>query len=1534
MSRFTSTPFHKPSPFDVPRPVHPVSPPDTDSDIMGPAQQSLMSMTMGGDNESATIPIAAPVETPASRFRKISTLAYLNSGLSGAGSRGAESRERVQPRTKWLVVVVPPNTFPQEPGHLGHTLSSGPPNRLASGLLMPLFPTMYGQLAAIAKEFNFPSTTGLCLYLHVTESGFTFTPRISDESWQLLWGHLFEVRSPVTSSSQLPISGRIEFDIDLRKARWYDAWVAAAQREAYDMSVPASRAPSMTHRRGDSRTTFVGEDQGLDEQIEIESVMPDTRTMRHVPKKLSLLDRFDTVSARSASRAPSHAEISPKQEVPDRKAVNMLSPIVQEDEPKSAKKDLENRVRSWRASSSLAPTPMAATGQFSLDPVNMPNIVSLDSPVVERDEGEHELNLDDFTWSISSAGPEEYQYDMESVMSSFRVPSVHMDRRIEGSVCLTPSVVTSLGPEDYDYLYSPVSNASRLPSPDLGLRMLESAPPTPSTATSWGPSDHSLLYSPVSNASRLPSPDLGRRMLSSVPPTPSTATSWGPASYYSNPSSPTSEGYAQSVDIGLRNGGWSRPNTPSTATSWGPGWASYPASPATPYYVRTPDVGQRTFDADVPPQRLSFPYYDPFRGEPWRHVWPYTQRRASETPVIRVEDADVAPAPKSAGALSGMGFPYYKAQVGEPWKRVWPYQQERPEPWNQVWPYRAEQAQVGEPWKRVWPYQQERTEPWNQVWPYRAECAQAGGVEVRLGVWYPKFNLYPAVYPHLEVYPPVSSEDGNEKVSVTLSASYPRFSLHPAKYPYMEIYPGHINDLDKDEDEEQKGFVAKCPAFSVSVYPAFELYPGHVNVTDADNAWTLAAKYPAFSIYPALYPAFEIYPGYVCGVVATETTNVVAVTLVPVYPTLSVYPPLYPAFEIYPGYVSGNMTAETTKNLEVTLVPVYPTLKVYPAVYPHFEIYPSRVWTTRTFGATLEAASVTKRTVATTFYGVYPHLEIYPAVGHRTKQADNRRSIAILLKPSYPTLSIYRAAYPHMEIYPGHVHSVDVEQSIVVALRPAYPNFTIYPAVYPWSLISIYPPLVSRSSSKMSKSEPGQYPNFELYPVKHDPCRDEGYYKARVVQLKAEYPASDLYPALYPYFNIYPAASGVVGAAVSTEYRSKPSSVSRQRQVSVTMYPYLLIYPVVYPYFEIYPANTPSMKEEIGPMHPSPRYPVISSYTQTYPFFEIYPSVISSSSLKAVISVKLDAKYPAVRIYEYVYPHLEVYPAASCPSISSGTTLRRRRTHAELHEIVMKSKGTESVARRWRPRKSHLQLHKEVSTVLHQDAGASPSSASPRREATSSPEITRRRVSFAADTISEGSPHLSRSLSGTVSKSGVPPVPPIPSQYATKPAPAPKPSAMRRMPRHIGLPSNPAQYARPISLVVDTNVDGLRRSSLSPVTESPTSRPSPSSARVARAKSMVLTGISPENSISTLDRSNSLNDVVRKPVRLRESLVSERMKAFDNSSSSERSDSDVPPMRITLNALSQFPMPPVPKVPPIPNGRPVSRLDRSKYPFA
>lgn len=75
------------------------------------------------------------------------------------------------------------------------------------GTLVPLYPTLSSQLAAIAREYGLPSTGGLVIYLLSTSDPSSATnaalpdtaglageggPRIGEEAWSLLWERLFQ----------------------------------------------------------------------------------------------------------------------------------------------------------------------------------------------------------------------------------------------------------------------------------------------------------------------------------------------------------------------------------------------------------------------------------------------------------------------------------------------------------------------------------------------------------------------------------------------------------------------------------------------------------------------------------------------------------------------------------------------------------------------------------------------------------------------------------------------------------------------------------------------------------------------------------------------------------------------------------------------------------------------------------------------------------------------------------------------------------------------------------------------------------------------------------------------------------------------------------------------------------------------------------------------------------------------------------------------------------------------------------------------
>jgi hypothetical protein len=133
MAHLTASPWHKPSPYEFARTAIPLNSPEADSDVGIPKRPD----SLKGEHSSAEFvyPSLGP-ETPASRLRRVSTLAYHHSDIE-------EAREKpLRKNSTTLVVVIPPPAFSQERGQLGHSMSLGPRGRVSQGILMPLFPTV------------------------------------------------------------------------------------------------------------------------------------------------------------------------------------------------------------------------------------------------------------------------------------------------------------------------------------------------------------------------------------------------------------------------------------------------------------------------------------------------------------------------------------------------------------------------------------------------------------------------------------------------------------------------------------------------------------------------------------------------------------------------------------------------------------------------------------------------------------------------------------------------------------------------------------------------------------------------------------------------------------------------------------------------------------------------------------------------------------------------------------------------------------------------------------------------------------------------------------------------------------------------------------------------------------------------------------------------------------------------------------------------------------------------------------------------
>ncbi|KAF7789376.1 hypothetical protein EIP86_000320 [Pleurotus ostreatoroseus] len=1680
MSHLTANPFSKH--FEFPRPGPLLTPPDTESEYANPALHPPPAPTPAplalGIDLGDPLPVSSHRSVPSAAtevpLRKGPNLPYIHSGPR-------EARERVVQRgVRWLVVVIPPTSVVTDRAHFGHTLSVGSTEKLPQGMLMPLFPTMSGQIGAIAREFSFPSTSGICLYLHTSIEGLATMPRISDEAWQMLWAAYFEPRSPTTSMSpgQLPISGRIEFDIDFRKARWYETWLGSGRRDLVDVpvSVTPSRPQSVSHWRGDSRTTFLDDQQ--DDPNESASMLTlargGTGRSRHIPRKLSLLDRVEALSLRSGSKL-NPRNLSPPSPGPvPRDAVAAatvvagsilaLSPVAQEEEPKSARKDINMLVNSWRQSASLAASPLAATGQTSLDPANMPN----DLPLVE-DEAAEELNLDDFAWSVSSLGPPSDEGDDDGAsLESWRLPSVHMDRRMAGSVCLTPTTQTSWGPQwdsEFDDFDLDDADVEIYWTPDLAARMLEDCPPTPTTATSWGPASYDAA-SPLSDASFAISIDLAHRGAGSVMLTPTTATSWGPP-------------------------------------------LEWPPSPAEPFYVRTPDVGQRTFDVDAP------------REGPWHHVWPYQGHEEHE---------------EEEGKPYEFVYPYYngsspsqaeaEASQSGPWKQVWPYRAPSPSP-------AAVEREGAVQYPFVYPYydasssQAAESGPWKQVWPYRAPSPS---ILEKEGA-----GPYPFVFPYYSA------------PSIPDAASEPWHQVWPYRVP------GESSSNASPKSALTMVFPWQGKARKLEAEPWKQVWPYHA-VTESEDTFVVPSvqHYPYLTLYPAVYPHHDLYPAPAATSVDAISTKEHSVHLEPAYPTVRPYRPGYPHIEPYPPVSLSSPSAapaatEKRKALEPVSLKVasaYPTIVLYPSVYPHnlSEIYgPATTETVRStdLPAGYPAVEPYQHVYPYNLKRMYPTMKLAKDIEVSVEVVEvtskERETVSLRLPAHYPGIYLYEPGYPwNLEsIYPTarsvesddecqdptayphslrYIYSPSPKKAVVVVnVASQYPVMEIYAPVYPWNLEHIYPAVkpgkttTPRGATGIVVALSANYPHIELYtsvyphslqsiypPVKPVRTAVPGDVTGIVVALPTKYPRIELYAPVYPHSLrfIYPTLATLTAAPIPRASKpttpaprtSKPHLKNHSHHAkssSGARLPPPPVPPLPQNVEVLRPINPTSRRQLSGeriamslPVRLPTFYPTICPYPAAYPHFDLYPRRAVAPVLEqaSVASIRLPSVYPTLNIYRAVYPFLELYPQAAAsklatPSIDNTATKvasvaakgylprkQPKRTHEELHRMVFESMlvvnepapaDLNGFLLRKQPKRTHEELHRMVfgdspekstssqeettpalkEAVVDQDGATFVLTAPPPAPQVSTPPRTSRRlppvpppqiplppvpappaVPVAQNTsipnvapvpspVPSPSPSpRSRVRSGTVSAR-----PPLPSPPTTALPPAPvstpaappvvvsalspvassptvrrlpalpedgsaSPSTRRPMSVRVGLPSSPAAGRRmsivqppmsrstsfsPLAAVPEPSV-------LAPALVSPPLIPTVSPVSPFRPLPPQPLTVSPERSPpppADLQRSNSasLRPSSLAPITEGASDISRRKSLPPRPLPRARRDSAAVASSGLVAGLAsryngsnlgtvdeQSPVsPPRPPLPPVPTNRPpVSKLDRSKYPFA
>lgn len=1117
-------------------------------------------------------------------------------------------------------------------------------------------------------------------------------------------------------SHGLPVCGRIEFDIDIIRAKWYNAWMGFTQE---GISRESSVVP--LHWRGESRASFLHPDLNDDTTSPPQEIAPSKSTRRQAPKPL-YLEKRDILHQRSSSRnsirnvlqdpPDQHENLLPSVAAPAAQPFipNTLSPMVQElEEPQSSKNaELDTMVKKWRESSIIASA--------------APSIIVAANPPSSDPDAEIKLNLEDFTWSVSSVGPP--SLSPASPGWPERIPSVHLADRMQTSRCNTPTSCTSWGPSAGDgELFDYDRQSYRLPSPDIGHRALDFAPLTPSTCTSWGAND---LPSPVFShpRARALSIDVGVRAAGSVPVTPLTCTSWG-APDVASPVLSLRSYTGLSVDLGARRRG-SVPVTPSTATSWGPS--------------DTPISQRHDLENAVDNDSSCWPHVWPYTrtsssvSVPWKHVWPYVRHSTlGDTTISSQYTHSIEVNLDQYPALRNL----YPPQVEDDNQILW----------NNTSSYPLVKI-----YESVYPYNLAEIYP--EI-PSGASAAAGpssspilSNEETATTVCYPSLVIYPAVYPHnLElIYPIMTSAFDVQHLSLETVDSW--------NYPHFDIYPSIYSENNNEMTSWPDVGLPSAITISNTTYPEFDLYPSvypfnldyiypevtmnlQQSASSDEHTVFLYTEYPSFTIYPPVYPfnLVDIYP----SISSKDEVVIEEVELKPAlttthYPVFDLYPSVYPfnLLDLYPAKIALNpSTIENTIaspsafNLNTSLHELrYPFFELYPAVYPYSmdNIYP----TVLADSDSVKEISISN--LGTSSLGPhYPFFDIYPSLSSTSSEYPQITLYGTVYGSSVeksqdgnsadkPIVSVYSPPYPFVDIYPqSHSHKTEGIEGSSLSLAPSYPIFDLYPPVYPFNLEKIYGPIsvlddtTSRLGSEQRTAEDttdyGVYPHLIIYPAGY-PWSLSQIYEPIVQELLINEAKDDLesapivveYSQGYPTFALYPPSQGYPDFVLYPPVWQGGASYIEEENIVIPAnhanYPIFNLYPSQYPYISVYPDVVPIMEYPVPEVSQKTfenidySYPFFCLYPSVYPYFDLYPE-LGPSMQDPTAGLPKPNQLTTRKVLEKDGNKLQQTPEPSSPppipskpkslrgtssrssSLEIAKPIKRRRTHHELYMAVL-----------------------------------------------------------------------------------------------------------------------------------------------------------------------------------------------------------------------------------------------------------------------
>lgn len=322
------------------------------------------------------------------------------------------------------------------------------------------------------------------------------------------------------------------------------------------------------------------------------------------------------------------------------------------------------------------------------------------------------------------------------------------------------------------------------------------------------------------------------------------------------------------------------------------------------------------------------------------------------------------------------------------------------------------------------------------------------------------------------------------------------------------------------------------------------------------------------AIYPSLYPYLELYPPILEGFRATAPRVDSKLTTELGYPSslYQLYPALYPFFDIYPHVPTRYTTQQSTTPHDIG----------YPCSL--YNIYPP----THSLGSTLQLKkSVTLALTPTVIDDLSPlSPERLPSVGLASRLQTPEGEESFFADQQLQFMGHSKLSAPPS---PGPAL---IEQDLTVRMVPL-------------AIASLPSP-----TEQLPVRKPSRVNLVEHF--RQDPKR--GTYG---------YPGSlhCIYPAQYPYFELYPALQSAAGA-----YQSPVTLLKQDPTRGTYGYPGSLycIYPAQYPYFELYPSIQTAAGTNQSSVTPLKQDPTRGTYGYPGSLHSIYPSL---------------------------YPHLDLYPA-------------------------------------------------------------------------------------------------------------------------------------------------------------------------------------------------------------------------------------------------------------------------------------------------